>query len=105
MKIRIESRTNVLGRDTRVTRDELVALLDDAIANLPEESRSTALFEIEEEDQYDDRPCHSLHLYSSRLETDEEEERRKKAHKYTEERREAQQRAEYERLKAKFGDK
>lgn len=105
MKKIIRGSERVVDRHSEYTRDELVALLDAEIAKLPEDQRASATFEIDEYGyNYDDTTYHALFMKWDRPETDEEEAKREASEAQQAAWRAMAERAEFERLKKKFGE-
>lgn len=104
MKKLVSDQTSVLSRYSGHTRDEVVAVLDSAIASLPEASRSSARFEIDIENfPYDNTDYPALFMKYERPETDAEETKREASEAASVLAREKREREEFERLSAKFG--
>ncbi len=82
---------------------DFMAWLDKAITAIPEEYREAARFEIDTSSSYGDY-CASVEVSYCRPETDAEWDARKAHVMQRVQQAESEQRAEFERLKAKFGD-
>jgi hypothetical protein len=105
MKKLTQKHRQVCGKYDSYSRDELVKLLDENIESLDEECRGSVKFEIEEEYGYGDDPGPaSLYIYWAQLETDAEERNRMQEEARQAEFNLARERAEFERLKNKFGE-
>lgn len=103
MKKKVGVSESVMSRYEPRSRDEMIELLDAAIARLPEASRSSARFEIDIENySYDETDYPRLFIKYDRLETDEEEAKREAAEAQALAAQEARDKADFERLSAKF---
>lgn len=104
MKKMVTDSNNIMGRYSAKTRDEMVAMMDDHISDLPEDQRASARFDIEEYGYaYDETTYFALFMKWDRPETDEEEAKREAEEAKHEGLRKARDLAEYTRLKAQFG--
>lgn len=85
-----------------------VAWMKEVLEDVPEEFRDSVVVELEHEGDYDGPGYAEFHIYYDRDETDEEladRENERIARQESEARaQEGRERAEFERLKAKFGD-
>lgn len=104
MKKLIGDATQLVSRYDVYTRDQLVQLIDSALANLPPNSRPSATFEIDEYGHaYESVAYHALFMKWQRLETDQEEQKREAHEAKWKELQQARDRAEFERLSKQFG--
>jgi hypothetical protein len=86
------------------TRDEMIKMMDEALAALPEDQRASAMFSIDTYSApYDDSTYCALFMEFKRLETDEEEAKREADEKRFKDQQVKRDRAEFERLKKQFG--
>lgn len=100
MKKLVEDSEQVLSRYTSLNRDEMIVMMDEALENLTPEERETARFEIDEYSYpYDSNVYFALFVKWKRLETNEEEQKRKDSAAA----RELAELENYKRLKKKFG--
>ena len=86
------------------TRKEAIETIESMFQEVPEAYREEAELEIQSGISYDMEYC-DLYVSYKRPETEEETQTRKDSDKKRNERAEAAQRAEYERLKTKFENK
>lgn len=103
MKKMISDTQFVLDRYSPLSRDEMVEMMDRALAALPEGSRAGARFEVDLVSYpYDSSDYPKLLVKFERLETDAEEAKREAEEARMAALREERERAEFERLSAKF---
>lgn len=104
MKKLVDDSDDVMGKYDDRSRDDVIALMDYALAKLTPEQRETAKFGLEEYGYpYDDSTYYAFRIKFKRLETDAEEKKREEQEAQQERRRAEFEAAEYERLKKKFG--
>lgn len=92
------------AHDLRGTRKEAIEIIESMFQEVPEAYREEAELEIQSGISCDMEYC-DLYVSYKRPETEKETQARKDSDKKKQERAEAAQRAEYERLKAKFENK
>ena len=106
MKYLVTEQHSILGEYEHCTRDELVSILDEEIAKVPEENRSTVRFLIDTASApYEDGRYPKLFITYKRLETDKEFPTRVNNEKAFAEMRKEQDRKTYERLRQQFEGK
>lgn len=94
----------ILGRYQSLSRDQMIEAMDQAIAAIPETSRASARFEIGIENYpYDEGDYPQLFIQYLRPETDEEEAAREATEARSRTESEEREKADFERLSAKFG--
>jgi hypothetical protein len=102
----VRANDEVLGRYDSRTRDEMVAMLDESIAALPEACRASSRFKIDIETYaYDSGEYPKLFIEYERPETDEEQAKRETLEATYASQATARDKAEFERLSKLFGPK
>ena len=105
MKKLIRVARQIMSRDSPKTRDQMIAMMDAEIEDLPEDQRASATFDINEYSYaYSDISHYALFIRWQRPETDEEETKREVGEASWKKVHHERDLADFQRLKKQFGE-